>query len=264
LTLPSLPRFTIWPALAGLLPWTAGKYLLCPLRWHALSESGRPRRWHIAVYAESELIGLLTPGHVGADLWRIRRLAQAGMARLSAAAEVALDRFVGAVGLTVFVGFAATALPLRMVVSALGLAAVILATLLALRRVRPSWVPRRNLPRPRILARGLALSVAYQASIVVLLLGTLAATGHTAPPLAVLGAFGASQLAGALPGPNGASPRDAALVVSLAALGVPWHAALGAVSLKALLAWVPGLLLGGGVLLAARRRTAPGAAAEPA
>jgi hypothetical protein len=186
------------------------------------------------------------------------------MARLSAAAEVALDRFVGAVGLTVFVGFAATALPLRMVLSALGLAAGVLATLLAVRRVRPSWFPRRNLPRPRILAHGLVLSIAYQASIVVLLLGTLAATGHSAPPLAVLGAFGASQLAGAVPGPNGASPRDAALVVSLAALGVPWQAALGAVSLKALLAWVPALLLGGGVLLAARRRTASGPAMQPA
>lgn len=255
LTLPSLPRFTIWPALAGLLPWTVGKYVLCPLRWHALSESGRPRRWHIAVYAESELIGLLTPGHIGADVWRIRRLAQAGMARLSAAAEVALDRFVGAVGLTVFVGFAATALPLRMVLSALGLAAVALAAALALHRVRPSWIPKRDLPRPRTLANGLVLSVAYQASIVALLMGTLAATGQSAPPLAVLGAFGASQLAGAVPGPNGASPRDAALVVALVALGIPWHAALGAVSLKALLAWVPALLFGGGALMSARRAT---------
>ena len=82
---------------------------------------------------------------------------------------------------------------------------------------------------------------AYQLSIAGLLLGTVAATGHTLSPLAVLGAFGASQLAGAVPGPNGASPRDGALVVALAALGVPWEAAAAAVALKAALAWLPAL-----------------------
>ena len=46
------------PALIGLLPWIVGKYILCPLRWHALSCSGRNRRWHLRVYAESELLGL--------------------------------------------------------------------------------------------------------------------------------------------------------------------------------------------------------------
>jgi glycosyltransferase 2 family protein len=90
-------------------------------------------------------------------------------------------------------------------------------------------------------------------SIVALLLGTVAATGHTLSPLALLAAFGASQLAGAVPGPHGASPRDGALVVALMALGLPWQAALGAVSLKAALAWLPALLLGGVSLLAARR-----------
>jgi hypothetical protein len=37
------------------------------------------------------------------------------------------------------------------------------------------------------------------------------------------------------------------------ALGLPWQAALGAVSLKAALAWLPGILLGGVSLLVARR-----------
>lgn len=67
LTLPSLPRLSWMPVVLGLAPWIIGKYLLCPLRWHALSESGRSRRWHIRAYAEAELCGLLTPGHVGAD-----------------------------------------------------------------------------------------------------------------------------------------------------------------------------------------------------
>ena len=88
----------------------------------------------------------------------------------------------------------------------------------------------------------------------------LAATGHEVSPLALLGAFGASQLAGAVPGPNGASPRDAALVVALAALGVPWVAAAAAVTLKALVAWLPALALGGVSLVATRwavRRATP-------
>jgi glycosyltransferase 2 family protein len=252
-TLPRLPHVSWEPVVLGLLPWVAGKYLLCPLRWHALSESGRRRWWHIRAYAESELMGLLTPGHVGADLWRVKRLNGTGMQGSSAVAEVALDRLVGAIGLAVFVVFAGAALPTRMLLTAFGIAGGVLVAVLVLRRVRPGLVPRRRLPRPRQLLHGVALSMGYQLSICALLLGTVAATGHTLPPLALLGAFGASQLAGAVPGPHGASPRDGALVVALMALGLPWQAALGAVSLKAALAWLPALLLGGVSLLAARR-----------
>jgi hypothetical protein len=256
ITLPGLPRFSVWPALIGLLPWMVGKYVLCPLRWHALSESGRSRRWHMNVYAQSELLGLLTPGHIGSDVWRVRRLCRTGMPRLSAVTEVALDRFVGAVGLTMFVAFAATTLPIREVMMALGIGVLAVSAALILRRIRPQWVPQRKLPSPRRLAHGLLLSVAYQATIIALLLGTLLATGYSLSPMGVIGAFGASQLAGAIPGPQGASPRDGALVVALAALGIPWLAALGAVTLKALLAWGPALVFGGGCLLLAWRRNA--------
>jgi hypothetical protein len=83
LTLPSLPHLAWGPALLGLLPWIVGKYLLCPLRWYALSESGRSRAWHIRAYAEAELCGLLTPGHVGADAWRVKRLTGTACARLT-------------------------------------------------------------------------------------------------------------------------------------------------------------------------------------
>ncbi len=251
-TLPRLPHLELWPALVGLVPWTIGKYVLCPLRWHALSNSGRTRRWHLASYAESELIGLLTPGHVGADVWRVKRLHGVGMARGSAAAEVGLDRLVGAVGLAAFVGLAGAALPVRQLLVVLALAAVLGVSVLVVRRVRPEWIPRREWPSPARLAKGLLLSLGYQASIVALLFGTLQAAGHAPSPMAIAGAFGASQLAGALPGPNGASPRDGALVLALVAFGVPWVAAVGAVLLKALLAWAPALVLGGGCLLAAR------------
>ena len=255
-TLPSLPSLTWWPALLGLLPWIVGKYVLCPLRWHVLSSSGRSRRWHLRAYAESELCGLLTPGHVGADAWRVRRLSRVGLSTPDSVAEVGIDRLVGAVGLAAFVGFSAVALPTRMLLTALGVAAVAVLLAVLVGRRHPHLVPTRRLPRGRALVVGVLLSAAYQLSICLLLLGTVAATGHSLGPLALLGAFGASQLAGAVPGPNGASPRDGALVVALAGLGLPWHAALGAVALKATLAWLPALLLGGVSLLLARRLAA--------
>ncbi len=253
LTLPTLPRLSWLPVLAGLAPWILGKYVLCPLRWHALSESGKSRGWHIRAYAESELCGLLTPGHVGADAWRVRRLTRTGMTTPDAVAEAGLDRLVGAIGLAAFVGFSAVALPARMLFTAIGLALVAVVVAVLVGRRRPDLLPRRKLPAPRKVALGVALSAAYQLSICLLLLGAVAATGHSLGPLALLGAFGASQLAGAVPGPNGASPRDGALVVALAGLGLPWQAALGAVALKATLAWLPALLLGGVSLLLARR-----------
>jgi hypothetical protein len=259
LTLPSLPRVSFLPVLLGLVPWVLGKYVLCPLRWHQLSESGQRRRWHLRAYAESELLGLFTPGHVGADAWRVRRLTKIGMHAPSAVAEVGLDRLVGALGLALFVGVAGAALPTRMLLAAVGLALSAVVVGLVLRRFRPGLLPRRKLPRPATVARGLVLSLGYQASIGALLFGTVAATGHVLSPLALLGAFGASQIAGAVPGPNGASPRDGALVLALMGLGLPWKAALGSVTLMASVAWLPALLLGGTSLVLARRAARPGA-----
>lgn len=253
LTLPKLPHVTVWPLLLGLAPWVVGKYVLCPLRWHAISESGQKRRWHLRAYAESELLGLLTPGHIGADAWRTKRLAGVGMHVPTALAEVGLDRLIGAFGLAIFVGIAGAALPTRIILAAVGLAVVAVIAGLILHRVRPELIPRRELPKPRHVAHGIVLSLGYQLTIGLLLFGTVAATGTTLSPLALLGAFGASQIAGVVPGPNGASPRDGALVMALMGLGVPWQAALGSVTLMASIAWVPALLLGGASLLLARR-----------
>lgn len=253
-TLRSLPDVAVWPVALGLLPWVVGKYVLCPLRWRALTDADLGRWWHLRAYAESELLGLLTPGHVGADLWRLRRLSRAGLDRGAAVVSVGMDRVVGAIGLAVFVGFAGAALPLHLLLPALGLLVVGAVVLLVVRLVRPRWLPERPpLPAPKRLALGLLLSAGYQLSIAALLLGTVAATGHALDPLSILGAFGASQLAGAVPGPNGASPRDAALVVALAALGLPLVAAVAAVAIKAAIAWLPALMLGGVSLLITRR-----------
>jgi glycosyltransferase 2 family protein len=252
-TLPHLPAVSPWPALLGLVPWVVGKYLLCPLRWRSLTNASLSRWWHMRAYAESELLGLFTPGHVGADVWRIRRLTSTGLGRGDALTSVGVDRLVGAIGLAAFVGFAGAALPVHLLLSALGVAGILFAAFLVVRRVRPDLMPRGPLPRPKQLGHGLLLSLGYQLSIAAFLMGTVAATGHTLSPLALLGAFGASQLAGALPGPNGASPRDGALVIALAALGVPLAAAAAAVALKAALAWLPALALGGVSLIGTRR-----------
>jgi hypothetical protein len=235
-----------------------GKYLLCPLRWRALTP-GHPggrlsRGWHLRAYAESELLGLLTPGHVGADVWRVTRLTQAGLARGDALTSVGVDRVVGAVGLGAFVVFAAPALPARMLLVAAGVGAVLVATGLLVHRWRPGLLPRGARPSRRALLVALVLSLGYQLTIAGLLLGTVAATGHLLSPLALLGAFGASQVAAVVPGPNGASPRDGALVVALVALGLPWVAATAAVALKAVLAWLPALALGGVSLVVHRRQ----------
>jgi uncharacterized membrane protein YbhN (UPF0104 family) len=87
--------------------------------------------------------------------------------------------------------------------------------------------------------------MAYQCAAMSMLLGTTAAVGHAVSPIALFGVFGASQLAGVVPGIHGAGPREGAMVAGLVALGVPLGAAVGAISLGAMLAWVPALLLGG-------------------
>jgi hypothetical protein len=102
------------------------------------------------------------------------------------------------------------------------------------------------------------ISVAYQLTIMGLLIGAVSAMGESVHPLGLLGVFGASQVAGILPGVNGASPREGALVVGLASLGISWEAALGAVALSALLAWAPALLFGGTSFVVRRLRPATG------
>lgn len=248
-----LPSLAVLPVVLGLLPWIVGKYVLCPLRWHAISASGRSRRWHLRVYAESELLGMLSPAHAGADLWRAHRLhATAGMDRPSSYAEVALDRLIGAVALTAFVLLAGAALPPAVLLAALAIAALVLATALFVRRRRPGLFAGRPRPPTSALVHGFVLSLGYQLTVMCLLLGGLAATGHTVAPLALLGVFGASQVAGIIPGVHGAGPREGALVAGLVALGVPLRDALGAVSITAVVAWLPAVLIGGGCLLAGR------------
>jgi hypothetical protein len=244
---------SVVPVVLGLMPWIVGKYVLCPLRWHAISASGQSRRWHLRVYAESELLGMLSPAHAGADLWRAHRLhATAGMERPSAFAEVGLDRLIGAVALAAFVLLAGATLPPQVLLAAVGIAAVVLTVAVFVRRHKPTLFADRPRPAKSALFHGFVLSLGYQLTVMCMLLGGLAATGHTVAPLALLGVFGASQVAGIIPGVQGAGPREGALVAGLVSLGVPFRDALGAVSITAVAARLPALRNGGGCLLAGR------------
>ncbi|WP_157979571.1 lysylphosphatidylglycerol synthase domain-containing protein [Kribbella monticola] len=244
-----VPHPTLLPAVIGLIPFAVGKYVLCPLRWHAVSTGGQTRRWHLRAYAESEVLGLISPWHAGADLWRVHRLEATGVRRSAAVAGVALDRFVGAVGLIVAVAVCGVTLPWSVLVVALGLAAVVLAAALVVRRRRPDLAGRWPWPSPRVFAAGVVLSIGYQATILGLLIGAIHAVGDSVSAFQLVAVFGASQIAGVLPGVHGASPREGALVAGLASIGVSWTDAFGAVALTALLYWVPAVLFGGSCFL---------------
>jgi hypothetical protein len=248
------PHAALLPMFAGLACWTVGNYVLVPLRWRSLSTAGQSRRWHLRVYAEGEVLGLLSPAHAGTDIWRVHMLRAVGMDRASAVVDVAADRLVGGMGIVAVAMVGGATLPLAVVVACVLLASVVLAVGLLVRRRRPLLV---TLPPKRRVARGIAMSLVYQACAIGLLMGTVAAVGHSVSAIDMLGLVGASQVAALVPGVHGAGPKEGALAAGMVALGIPLSAAIGAISLAATLAWVPALLLGGTSHLARRRaRTA--------
>lgn len=250
-----VPEADPLPVLLGLLPWTIAKYVLCPLRWHALSVSGQSRWWHIRAYAEGELLGLISPMHAGADLWRVHRLHRAGLGRAVAVAEVTLDRLVSVAGIALGVVLAGVTLPPRVLLAFAAVTVVTVGIALLVRRWRPDLFARRPLPGPRVFLFGLVISVAYQASVAGLILGSVIGVGAVVDPLGLVAVFAASQLASIIPRVGGADPHNAAIAVGLTSLGVSWTAALGAVALVAVVPWAPALLFGG-TSFAARRITA--------
>jgi hypothetical protein len=250
------PHAAMLPAFAGLAAWTVGNYLLVPLRWHKLSASGQSRRWHLRVYAEAEVLGLLSPAHAGTDLWRVHMLRQVGMDRPNAVVDVAADRLVGGIGIVVVALLGGATLPPQLLVAVVAGAALVLTVALLVRRSRPSLV----VPPRRALARGVLMSLVYQACAIGLLMGTVAAVGHAIAPMEMLGVVGASQVAAIIPGVHGAGPKEGALAAGLVAAGVPLTAAIGAISLAATLAWLPALALGG-LSHFARKRAARAVAA---
>jgi hypothetical protein len=245
-----LPSVQLRPALVGLACWTAGNYLFCPLRWQSVSFAGRRLAWYVRVFAEGELLGLLTPQHAGADLWRVRQLTARGAGRSAAVLEIATDRLSGGLAVVVLAIIAGDQLPAR-ALAAIGLAGAVLV--LAIVAARRLWLPRLRsvpLPQPRRLARGAAVSVLYQAGYLGLLVGVVAAVGQNIDALQGASLLGLTQLAALLPGVHGAGPKEGAMTGALVAMGLPLTAALGAVALVAALTWVPALIVGGGGLAA--------------
>ncbi len=244
-----LPRVTLWPVAVGLVPWISARYLLSPLRWHAISSSGRGRLWHIRVYAEAEFLGVLSPARAGADLWRLRMLRRTGLATPHAVGEIAMDRLLGGVGLVLFVAATGTVLPPVLLYGALAAAAVTLVAAVVVHRRRDGGLPRpRRLPPARTLLAAVAMGFAYQMLSTGVLVGSVYSVGHPVDPWQLFAVFGASQIAGLLPGVHGAGPREGALVYGLVSLGVPLASALGAISLATAITLVPPLLAGGSSL----------------
>jgi hypothetical protein len=249
-----VPHASMVPLLVGLIPFAVGTFVLCPLRWHQVTASGAPRRWLMRVYAEGELLGLITPAHAGADLWRAHQLRKRGMETAAAYADVAVDRIVAGMATVVFIVAAGTTLPLDDVLPALVAGPLIVVAALMVRRRHPNLLPTRPLPSPMRVLRGIGLGLVYQLSFLALLLGSVNALGQTVQPLPLLGVIGASRIAGVIPGMHGAGPREGALVAGLVALGLPLNMALGATALASVVVWAPALLLGGGCLIARRLR----------
>lgn len=257
-----LPHWDVRPALLGLASWTIGNYLFCPLRWRAVSTQGRRLRWYSRVYAEGELLGLLTPQHAGADLWRIRQLVAAGADKKSALIEVAADRLAGGVLVVCLALLAGMQLPDVFWPLVLGVLALAGFMGWVLRR---RWLPHLTAaqrPSGRQFARAAAVSAMYQAGYLGFLIGLVAAVGHHLDPVGAISLLGLSQAAGMIPGIHGAGPKEGAMTGGMVAMGVPLSAALAAVALGAALAWVPAVVVGGGGLAAraVRSRRTPAAA----
>ena len=245
-----LPSMRLQPALVGLACWTIGNYMFCPLRWRAVSTRGKRWTWYARVYAEGELLGMLTPQHAGADLWRVRQLLHDGSEKSSAVVEVAADRLSGGLVVALLAVLAGLTLP-PAVLPIVGGGVAVVALLAFL--VRRHWLPRvRTMARPRgwALVRAALISGLYQAGYLGFIVGLVGAVGHSVDPLGIASVLGLSQVAGLLPGIHGAGPREGTLTGGLVALGLPLSAAVAAVALGAALTWVPALAVGGSGLAA--------------
>jgi glycosyltransferase 2 family protein len=243
-----LPHMQLEPALVGLACWTGGNYLICPLRWQSVSSRGRSLAWYARVFAEGELLGMLTPQHAGADLWRIKQLVSAGSDKGAAVVEIAADRLSGGVMIVVLGIIAGMSVPAKWWPVAGGVAAAIAAAVWLTRRL---WHPRiAHVQKPKgwAFVRSAAISALYQLGYLGFILGLVAAVGHHVDPLGTMSVLGLSQAAGMLPGVHGAGPKEGAMAGGLVALGLPLTAAVSAVALGAALAWVPAVVAGGGGL----------------
>jgi glycosyltransferase 2 family protein len=258
-----LPDMRLEPALIGLGCWTVGNYLFCPLRWKTVSTRGRKWSWYARVYAEGELLGMLTPQHAGADLWRIRQLCRdTGADRGSAFVEIAAERLSGGVIVTALALLAGMTVPPQVLPVVGGVLAVVALAFWGTRRWWRPRVPAIERPKGWALARAAAVSACYQAGYLGFVIGLVGAVGHSVDPVGIASVLGLSQAAGLLPGIHGAGPREGTMAGGLVALGLPLSAAIGAVALGAALTWVPAVAVGGSGLAARSWKRRRGARAR--
>jgi len=243
-----LPHMELEPALVGLACWTVGNYLICPLRWQSVSTRGRSLAWYARIFAEGELLGMLTPQHAGADLWRIKQLVSAGSDKGAAIVEIAADRLAGGVMIVTIGLIAGMSVPAKWWPLAGAALALVAAAVWFTRKL---WHPRvAHVQRPKgwAFVRSAAISALYQLGYLGFILGLVGAVGHHVDPMGTMSVLGLSQAAAMLPGIHGAGPKEGAMAGGLVALGLPFTAAVSAVALGAALAWIPAVLVGGGGL----------------
>lgn len=241
-SLRELHTVVVLPAVLGVLAWTLGNYVASVLRWRSVSGRDLPLRWYARVFAEGELLGLLTPQHAGALYWRARQLRRAGADGPSTAAELTADRLCCGITVVAALLVGGTALPAAVRLAAAG---VVVALAVAVAATARLWRPRLPSLQPRRAARWVGYSLLFQAAYVAFALDAVAAVGLALPAGSVVGLLAAAQVASLLPGVHGAGPKEGVLAGGLVALGAPHGQALAVVGLLVGLVWVPALLLGG-------------------
>ncbi len=232
----------VLPAALGLSAWTLANYLGIALRWRSVSGRGLGARWYVRVFAEGELLGLLTPQHSGALYWRARQLRRAGADTSGALCELSVDRACSAstVLLALLVGGAA--LPGVMRLAAYGIVA---ASVLVVWASRRRWLHRVPTLDRRTAVRWFGYSVLFQVGYAAFMIDMVRAVGLATSWTSVVGLLSAAQVASVLPGIHGAGPKEGVLAGGLVATGASHASALGLVGLVSAVAWVPALLLGG-------------------
>lgn len=240
-----LRSFKVLPAVFGVLAWTFGNYVASTLRWRSVSGRGFGFGWYARVFAEGELLGLLTPQHAGALYWRARQLRRAGADCAGTTAELTADRLCTSVTVTgaLFVG--GSALPIVMQLAGYGVVLIVIAGLFA---TRGRWQHRLPTLSPLRLLRWVGYSVLFQIAYVVFVISIIHAVNVSVPMTSTVGLLAVAQVASILPGVHGAGPKEGVLGGGLVAMGASHAAAFAAVGLLVSLVWIPALLLGGGGL----------------